>query len=464
MESLNLEYLKSMDIDYSKIVNHTFDVVEDSILCINHEDKIKLNEYIFSSLNKNPKFVITSKKCDIQDEKVLRFDDYEIIFNYILESISPNYRSLNYFGITGTNGKTTTAFYLNQLIGTDNLFIGTIDDKQKFSFTNEKILTTPKLFNVVKLISLQKENINSVSLEVSSHALDQNRLRDLKFLVSGFTNLSQDHLDYHGSIEKYLNSKAKLFQKGVSEKFVYIESPESTQIVNTTNIQSFSIGTNENNDVRYKKIDGQSLKFKIDSNEVECQIQLTGPKFIENFLLAFSMAYYSNLFELKDLIQKSKYIVNPPGRFETISINNKTIIIDYAHTPGAIKEAINYAQNKYEKVNVIFGAGGDRDKGKRMQMGEASSNADYVIITNDNPRNEDPLEISKNILEGIPLNKKSDVILDRKEAIYKGVESLEENEVLLILGKGHEKYQEIDNKFIPFDDVEIAKEIMELEN
>ncbi len=464
MESLNLEYLKSMDIDYSKIVNHTFDVVEDSILCINHEDKIKLNEYIFSSLNKNPKFVITSKKCDIQDEKVLRFDDYEIIFNYILESISPNYRSLNYFGITGTNGKTTTAFYLNQLIGTDNLFIGTIDDKQKFSFTNEKILTTPKLFNVVKLISLQKENINSVSLEVSSHALDQNRLRDLKFLVSGFTNLSQDHLDYHGSIEKYLNSKAKLFQKGVSEKFVYIESPESTQIVNTTNIQSFSIGTNENNDVRYKKIDGQSLKFKIDSNEVECQIQLTGPKFIENFLLAFSMAYYSNLFELKDLIQKSKYIVNPPGRFETISINNKTIIIDYAHTPGAIKEAINYAQNKYEKVNVIFGAGGDRDKGKRMQMGEASSNADYVIITNDNPRNEDPLEISKNILEGIPLNKKSDVILDRKEAIHKGVESLEENEVLLILGKGHEKYQEIDNKFIPFDDVEIAKEIMELEN
>ena len=361
MKNLNLDYLKSMDIDYSKVVNHTFDVVEGSILCISHNDSNKLNEYISSSLNKNPKYVITSTKCDIQDEKVLRCEDYDSVLNFILEGISPNYKNLNYFGITGTNGKTTTAFYLNKLIGSNNLFIGTIDEKQKYSFTNEKILTTPKLFNVVKLISLQKENISSVSLEVSSHALDQNRLGDLKFLVSGFTNLSQDHLDYHGSIENYLNSKAKLFQKGVSEKFVYIDSPESTQIVNASNIESFSIGKNDDYDVRYKEIDEQVLKFTIDSNQVECQIQLSGPKFIENFLLAFSIAYYSNLFELEDLIEKSKYVVNPPGRFETINRNNKTVIIDYAHTPGAIKEAIKYAQNKYKKVNVILGAGGDRD-------------------------------------------------------------------------------------------------------
>ena len=464
MEILNIDYFKSMDIDYSKIVNHTSDVVEGSILCIDHDNKNKLNEYISSSLNKNLKFVLTSNRCDIKDEKVLRFDCYQSVFSHILEGISPNYRNLDYFGITGTNGKTTTAFYLNQLIGSDNLFIGTIDDKNKYSFTHDKILTTPKLFNVVKLISLQKENVRSVSLEVSSHALDQQRLGDLKFLVSGFTNLSQDHLDYHGSIEKYLHSKAKLFQKGVSEKFVYIESSESVEIVNASNIESFSIGKNDYNDVRYKEIDRERLRFTIDGNEVECRLNLTGPKFVENFLLAFSMAYYSNLFDLDKLIQRSKYIVNPPGRFETLNSNNKTVIIDYAHTPSAIKEAIKYAQNKYEKVNVVLGAGGGRDKGKRIKMGEASSTADYVIITNDNPRNEDPLEISKNILEGVSLNKRSDVILDRKEAIHKGVQLLKENEVLLILGKGHEKYQEIENKFIPFDDVQITKEIMELEN
>ena len=136
MESLSLDYFKSMDIDYSEIVNHTFDVDEGSVLCIDHENKDKLNEYISSSLNKNPKFVITSNKCDIQDDKILRFDDYETIFSHILEGISPNYKNLNFFGITGTNGKTTTAFYLNQLIGSDNLFIGTIDQKNKYSFTH----------------------------------------------------------------------------------------------------------------------------------------------------------------------------------------------------------------------------------------------------------------------------------------------------------------------------------------
>ena len=462
MKSLNLDYIENMDLDYSKIVNHTLDVFKGSILCIDHKNKNKLNEYISSSLSKNPKFIITSIKCDIQDEKVLRFNDYETVFNHILEGISPNYRNLNYFGITGTNGKTTTAYYLNQLIGSENLFIGTIDDKNKYSFTNEKILTTPKLFNIVKLISLQKKNVNSVSLEVSSHALDQNRLRNLKFLVSGFTNLSQDHLDYHGSMEKYLNSKAKLFQEGVSEKFVYIESPEGKQIDSISNVESLSIGVNDFNDIRYTETDEKSLNFKIDGIEVECGINLTGPKFIENFLLAFSMAYYSNLFELEELIQRSKFIKNPPGRFETIISNNKTVIIDYAHTPGAIKEAIKYVKNKYKKVNVILGAGGDRDRGKRIKMGEASSIADYIIVTNDNPRNEDPLEISKNILEGIPLNKKTDVILDREEAIHKGVQSIKEDEVLLILGKGHEKFQEIDNKFIPFDDVHLAKKFLEL--
>ncbi len=464
MENLNLDYFKSMSIDFTKIVNHTLDVTEGSILCIDHDNIKKLNEYTSSSLNKNPKFIITSNKCDIKDEKVLKFEDYETIFSHVLEGISPNYRYLDYFGITGTNGKTTTAFYLNQLIGSNNLFIGTIDEKNKYNFTNEKILTTPKLFNLVKLISLQKENIRSVSLEVSSHALDQDRLGDLNFLISGFTNLSQDHLDYHGSMEKYLNSKVKLFQNGVSKKFVYIESPESIQIVNASNIESYSIGTNEYNDVSYTEINEQRLNFTIDGNQVECQINLTGPKYIENFLLAFSMAYYSNLFDLEELIKRSEYVTNPPGRFETIICNDKTVIIDYAHTPGAINEAIKYAQNKFDKVNVILGAGGDRDKGKRIKMGEASSIADYIIITNDNPRNEDPLEISKNILEGVPLNKRSDVILDRKEAIHKGVQSIKENEVLLVLGKGHEKFQEIDDKFIPFDDVQITKEIMELEN
>jgi len=446
------------------IVNHTIDVTLDSILCIDHEDKKKLDKYIDISLNENPKYIITSSKSEIINDKVLRFEQYDIIFNKILQEIAPSYNNLNYFGITGTNGKTTSAFYLNQLIGEENLFVGTIDDEKKYFFTKEKILTTPKLFNIVKLISLQNKKIKSVSLEVSSHALEQNRLGNLKFLISGFTNLSQDHLDYHGSLKNYLHAKSKLFQKGVSEKFVYIDSSESKKIVEISNIDSYSIGTKESNDVRLINYDDKKIKFIIDGIQLECELSLSGPKYIENFLLAFSMAYYSDQYNLNDLITSSENLTNPPGRFEEITLENKTVVVDYAHTPVAIKETIKYAKSRYNKVTVVLGAGGDRDKSKRLKMGEATTNADYVIITNDNPRSEDPTEISKNILEGIPLNKNADVILDRKEAIYKGVERLKDNDVLLVLGKGHEKVQEIQNELFPFDDIKIAKEALELKS
>ena len=464
MNSLNLNDLKSKDIDYSMIVNHTIDVTLDSILCIDHEDKKKLDKYIDKSLNEDPKYIITSSKSEIINDKVLKFEQYDIIFNKILEEIAPSYNNLDYFGITGTNGKTTSAFYLNQLIGEENLFVGTIDDEKKYFFTKEKILTTPKLFNIVKLISLQNKKIKSVSLEVSSHALEQNRLGNLKFLISGFTNLSQDHLDYHGSLKNYLHAKSKLFQKGVSEKFVYIDSSDSKKIVEISNIDSYSIGTKESNDVRLINYDDKKIKFIIDGIQLEFELSLSGPKYIENFLLAFSMAYYSDQYNLNDLITSCENLTNPPGRFEEITLENKTVVIDYAHTPVAIKETIKYAKSRYNKVTVVLGAGGDRDKSKRLKMGEATTNADYVIITNDNPRSEDPIEISKNILEGIPLNKNADVILDRKEAIYKGVERLKDNEVLLVLGKGHEKVQEIQNELFPFDDIKIAKEALELKS
>ena len=462
MKSLKLEDLKSREIDYSKIVNHTQDVSVDSILCIDHHDREKLDNYIELSLNQNPKYIITSSKSEVLNDRVLRFEEYQTIFDHVLHEIAPNYKKLDYFGVTGTNGKTTTAFYLNQLIGLDNLFVGTIDEEKKFSFTKEKVLTTPKLFNIVKLISLQKNNIKSVSLEVSSHALQQNRLGNLKFLISGFTNLSQDHLDYHGSLKNYLHAKSKLFQKGVSEKFVYIDSEDSKKIVEISNIESFSIGTKEENNVKLINYNDDKVNFSLDGTEVECELNLSGPKYIDNFLLAFSMSYYSGLYNLSDLIANAKNLTNPSGRFETINHNNKNVVVDYAHTPVAIEETINYAKSKYKNVIVILGAGGERDKSKRKKMGKAATSADHIIITNDNPRNEDPIDISKNILEGIPLNKNTDVILDRKEAIYKGVESLKENEVLLILGKGHEKFQEVENDLLPFDDIKIAREALEL--
>ena len=174
------------------------------------------------------------------------------------------------------------------------------------------------------------------------------------------------------------------------------------------------------------------------------------------------MAYFSEKIEINDLIQLSKNIQNPIGRYQKIESDKYEIIVDFAHTPEAIKEVINYAKSKKNKVKVVFGAGGNRDKSKRKYMGKSAALADEIIVSNDNPRNEDPYQIANDILEGVPLNKNVQVILDRAEAINTAVSNLQENEILLILGKGHEKSQEIENEMFSFDDVQVAYDALQV--
>ena len=192
----NFEQYQGLNLDYSLIVNSTLDIKHGSILCINNEDADKLDYLINQALKKDVDKILTSSKSKISSEKVFRFGDYEKVFDDVLYNIYPSYKNKTYFGVTGTNGKTTTAYLLNSLLGDSSIFVGTIDDDNLFEFTNEKHLTTPKLFNLVKMLSLLDKNITNVVLEVSSHALTQKRLNGLHFKMSGFTNLSQDHLDY----------------------------------------------------------------------------------------------------------------------------------------------------------------------------------------------------------------------------------------------------------------------------
>ena len=171
------------------------------------------------------------------------------------------------------------------------------------------------------------------------------------------------------------------------------------------------------------------------------------------------MAYFSEKNDIDSLLESSLRLKNPLGRYETINYkNNNEIIIDFAHTPESIYQVINFVKNKYNKVIVILGAGGGRDKEKRALMGKSANLADKIIITNDNPRNEDEEEIAKNILEGVELNKETKVILDRKEAIIEGINNLEKDSVLLILGKGHEKIQEFKHSSIEFSDQKVVND------
>tara|TARA_B100000902_G_C27316791_1_gene921822 strand:+ start:1705 stop:3120 length:1416 start_codon:yes stop_codon:yes gene_type:complete len=467
---LNSPYIEELINDQSfraeDLVNSTLDVSENTILIINNNSEKRLDELIEEALRKNVKKIITSENCSKQNNKIIKVKNYEEIINTLLLKISPSFLDKDYFGITGTNGKTTSGYYLSQLLNENSLFIGTNEDNLFKNITNEKHLTTPKLFNIVKLLRDQEyENTKNIILEVSSHALDQNRLKGIKFKVSGFTNLSQDHLDYHQNMQSYFQSKLKLFSEDMSESFVYIDSEWGKKIKSSTNVNSFSIGTNKKNNICIKKLitkkDRFDLSFEIEGNSYEVSVPLVGPESHLNYLLALSMAYLSNIKNLDKLIDKSNNLKNPKGRYEKIKYkNNNDIVIDFAHTPESIYQAISFSKKNYDKVYVILGAGGDRDKDKRLLMGKAANNADKIIITNDNPRNENEEEIAKGILKGVNLNKDTEVILDRREAIARGIDNLHKDSVLLILGKGHEKTQEFKNGFIEFSDKEEVKKII----
>ena len=463
--SKEIKILDDLNINYDNLVNSTLDVFKDCILIIDSNNIEKLDNYVRESLNKKPKFIITSIKCQIDSENVIKFKNYDDIFNHMLKRLYPEYEFKNFFGLTGTNGKTTTGYYLKQILGENSLFIGTTEGNLFTDITKEEHLTTPKLFNIFKLLRKKEYvDVDNVILEVSSHALDQNRLENLNFLISGFTNLSQDHFDYHQNIQNYFEAKKKLFNKNFSLQYVYIDSNWGKRLNSEINNKSKSVGFGNDNDLsvnRIKSFERETLiEFKIANVEYSVRLPFIGPNCEMNYLLAVGMAYFSGRLSMKQILSNTENIRNPKGRFEKINYKQNDIYVDYAHTPEAIETAILLVKEKYKEVIVILGAGGNRDLKKRSLMGKSANQADEIIITNDNPRKEDPMVIAKEILSGVDLHKKVEIILDRKLAIKKGIDSLRGNSVLLVLGKGHEKMQELKNGFVEFDDSEIINKLI----
>ena len=459
--NLTFDHYVTLNIDYSKIVNSTLDIEKDSILCIDLNNIEKLDTLILEGLKKGSKLVLTSSNSTIENENVYRYENFDEVFYDILENLCPGYKSKNYFGITGTNGKTTTGYLLKQLIGSTSAFVGTVDEENYFNFTKEEHLTTPKLFNLVKLISNLNSDIDSIILEVSSHAIEQKRLKDINFVISGFTNLSQDHLDYHINMDEYLMTKSKLFNEDISNKFLFVDTEYGKKINLKQNSRGISIGNASSNDIEFLSYEDEIISFKIDGIKIKEKLTITGPESVYNFLLAFGLAYYSELYDLEVLKNNIKTLKNPPGRFQVLDVNEKSIIVDYSHTPDAIEKVISYTRELYQnEIIVVFGAGGNRDKSKRKLMGEASQFANKIIITNDNPRNENPMEIAKDILSGIDLQKDAKIILDRRDALEEATSFLNDKTTLLVLGKGHEKHQEIGDRILDFDDVVVIKDIL----
>lgn len=373
--------------------------------------------------------------------------------------------------VTGTNGKTSVVNFCRQIwakLGKESASIGTIgvingDGKSHNSMGS---MTTPDpVILHEKINTLAGEGIEYLAIEASSHGLDQYRLDGLKISTAAFTNLTRDHLDYHDSMEGYFAAKKRLFSEVLQPGGTAVLNADSKDFPKLKNAalergcKVISFGKNGEN-IKLKKIEvtknGQEIVFDFYGKKFSTLVNLVGEFQTENILCAMGIVYASG-FMVEKIIEVLPKIKSVPGRMEPVGDN---VFVDYAHTPDALEKSLKTLRPYVKgKLIVVFGCGGDRDKGKRTEMGKiAELYADGVVVTDDNPRSENPAEIRKEILAGI---KNATEISDRKKAIEQAISLLEVGDILLIAGKGHEKTQIIGDKILPFDDVEIARRALE---
>lgn len=380
-------------------------------------------------------------------------------------------KKVNLIGITGTNGKTTTTYFIKNifetagektgLIGTISNFIGKREIKSS--------LTTPESNDLNELLyAMHNEECRNVVMEVSSHSIALNRVYGLTFNSAVFTNITSDHLDFHNTFENYLGTKKNLFDSLNASSFAIYNSDDkySNDIIRDTKAQRISYGSSSYADFILKDIyyDLEGTRFSVEHNGIAYPVStsLIGKFNAYNACAAFAVGVVSGINEEK-VVEGIKNTKQVPGRFEVISKGNKKVIIDYSHTADSLGKALEAIKDIVKDtipIYTVFGCGGNRDKTKRPVMGKVAAElSDFAIVTSDNPRFEDPFEIIKDIESGIS-KKNFKVIENREEAIAFAVKNSDENAVILIAGKGHEDYQEIRGVRNHFSDKEVAEKYL----
>ena len=376
---------------------------------------------------------------------------------------------LKFVGVTGTNGKTTTTSILRHLtddsadsasIGTLGVLVGSVGTV----LPGGGGLTTPGPVELQRVLrALVDGGVRTVCMEVSSHSLDQRRIDGIEFNVVVFTNLTRDHLDYHGTMEAYLAAKARLLD--------YLKS-DGTAIVNADALEwsaleharaPLTFGVRRGADIRARDVRytprGSEWRLVTPAGEESVRLPLIGDVNVQNALAAAAAAYALGV-PVKEIAGRLETVPQVPGRLEVIS-TGPTVLRDYAHTPDALERALGTARAFTSgKLIVMFGCGGDRDKGKRPLMGEiAERGADAVIVTSDNPRTEDPDAIIDDIETGMRAAK-HERVTDRHAAITRAIQIAGEEDIVLLAGKGHETYQIRGTVSYPFDEKEIVRDIV----
>ena len=393
--------------------------------------------------------------------------DYEIVPNteeWMKNTLKKEYGNyidkLTLIGVTGTNGKTTSCYLTYQMLlslGVNSAYIGTIGYHHKDE-TIELNNTTPDVLTIYKLLYHAYESgCKAVVMEVSSQALSYDRLFGINYSIISFTNLTEDHLDYHKTMENYLNAKLLILDHLKDNAIITANSDDESHVkFKKDNHKFLTFGNNGDYKILSTNITpiNTILEFSYENKKYSVNIPLTSKFNVYNYLTMLSIVHNYG-YKIEEIIEKTSFLKAPQGRCEVYKVNNGYAVVDYAHTPDAVEKVITaYNELKTSRVITIIGCGGDRDPKKRPIMGDiASKLSDYVIFTSDNPRTEDPQMIMNDILKGVTTNN-YEVILDRRLAIKKGIDMLKQNDILLILGKGHENYQIIGKEKHHLDDAE----------
>lgn len=466
--------------DITDITNNSREVKSGSMFVAIKGFTVDGHQFIGSAVSNGASAIVLERNDEYPDEYFINSNVVKIVVENSRKAFAdlscefyehPS-KQLKLVGITGSNGKTTTAFYVKNLFETAGYktgLLGTISNIVG-DYIEDSQLTTPESNTINKYLrQMVNAGITHCAMEVSSHSLVLDRVRGLDFDYGLFTNITSDHLDFHSDFENYLNAKKIFFDNLKPEAFAIFNSDDKSceKLLSDNVSEKYSFGKNTNadyliNDISYN-MDGTTFKLKSSDDEFQFNTKLVGEFNAYNAssvaIIGVKEKYPNNL-----IIKGINSTPQVPGRFEVICKDDKKVVVDYSHTADSLEkalEAIKKIVNDSRPIHTVFGCGGNRDKTKRPIMGEIADRlSDEIYVTSDNPRSEDPFEIINEILTGIKRNN-AKVIEDREEAIKQAICYSEDNAVILIAGKGHEEYQLINGVKHHFSDKEVAIKYLE---
>lgn len=454
--------MRGLDVEVKGISRDSRSEQKNNLFICLKGRNVNSHEYITEAINNGAVAVLSEKILDVDIPYILVSDSRRAYAEACAVFFGNPQKKMKIVAVTGTNGKTTTAFLLKEIFTKAGLkagYMGTLFVEYG-DVRVEATLTTPDPEVLFKHLSeMYSKGVKYVFIEASAHSLFLKKLDSITFDAAILTNVTRDHLDFFNDITKYIDAKKSLFKENRT-KLAIINADDKVgfDLLKNAEVATVSYGIHNPSDVfavDIEKSDGLSFAVNMYDVVFGLHTDLSGVFNVYNILAACAYAGYVGI--KPDIIQSALQNVEVPGRFNVYEKNGVKAVIDYAHTPDGLKKLLLAALDmNCRRLITVFGCGGNRDKGKREEMGAvATAYSDYIIITNDNPRYEDQLQIANDIESGASFFENLEIILDREEAIKRAVSIAGRGDVIVIAGKGDEKYMEINGKKLPFDDKQV---------